>query len=371
MRIMHTADWHIGKQLNHYRLVDEQWDAFNQLKQIAQTEHVDAIVIAGDVYDRSLASEDTVKMVNEMMAELNLHLHYPLLVISGNHDSAERLGIGRQWFADKQFYLKTQLAEAFTPVVLADTQFFLLPYFTPHDAQLYFHDDTLKTMGQAMARITATMQKQFLPDKRHLLVAHFFASGEQTTSTEVGGLNAVPLPTMAMFDQVMLGHLHSARALLNDKIKYSGTLMPFTVNAVNQAKGVRIFDTNTGTNTFHTIQPLHRINVLTGSFADLIQQPPALPVDDFVAFQLTDQQPIPDLMNKLRQAYAKQRVLSVQRQNGLQSDLNQVEHTVDVQKLTPMELLDGFYHDVMQQPLTAVQRQLAQQCLDETLKEEK
>lgn len=371
MRFLHTADWHIGKQLHDYPLVTEQWDAFAQLVKIAQAQHVDAIVIAGDVYDRSMPSAQAVTMVNQMMRRLNLDLGYPLLVISGNHDSAERLGVGRSWFKDQHFYLNTQLSQAFTPVMIKDTQFFLLPYFTPHDARQYFHDDTLKTMAQAMQRIVAQMQAQFVDGAHHVLVSHFFASGSTRTAAEtaleVGGLAAVPLDIMDCFDYVALGHLHNYQALHYPRMRYSGSLLKFSVAEAPQQKGVWIVDTDPMQMHFEPLQPLNDIKVLTGSFAELTTQPPVLPNDAFVDIELTDQQPIPDLMNRLRQTFPHQRLVAVHRQHGLQK-LQPLDHHV-TQHLSPVALLAQFYDDVMQQPLTKAQQTLAIHSLEQMQKE--
>lgn len=372
MRFLHTADWHIGKQLHDYSLVKEQQDAFNKLVKIAQEQHVDAIVIAGDVYDRSVASATAVTMVNHMMRKLNLDLGYPLLVISGNHDSAERLGGGRLWFASHQFYLNTQLAQAFKPIIIKDTQFFLLPYFTLHDAKEYFHDDSLQTMCLAMQRIVAEMQQQFVNDKYHVLVAHFFANGSTHTASEttleVGGLEAVPLDLMKCFDYVALGHLHNYQALHYPHMRYSGSLLKFSVDEAHQQKGVWIVDTDAQTNNFIPITPLNDIYTLTGSFVELTSQPSTLPDEAFINIKLTDRQPIPDLMNRLRNHFNKQRILAVQRQNGLQ--MLHAPQQIKIQQLSPLALLSRFYNDVMQQDLTPIQQKLAKSGL-ETMQQEK
>ncbi len=123
MRFLHTADWHIGKKLAGFDLIEDQRAVFEQVKQIARDQAVDAIVVAGDLYDRALPSEAAVTTVNEMLVELNRDLALPVLAISGNHDSAVRLATGREWYQATQLYLNTQLSEAFTSVTIDDTQF--------------------------------------------------------------------------------------------------------------------------------------------------------------------------------------------------------------------------------------------------------
>jgi len=184
MRFLHTADWHIGKKLHGYDLLTEQRDAYRQIKAIAKAEKVDAVVIAGDLYDRALPSEEAVTALDDMLVDLNRQEHFPLLAISGNHDSGVRLGQGSDWFKSTAFYLNTRLEDAFTPVVMDGTQFFLLPYFEPFAARQYFEDDSLRTVAQAMQKVVAQMVAAFDPQLKHVLVAHFFAAGSTHTDSE-------------------------------------------------------------------------------------------------------------------------------------------------------------------------------------------
>lgn len=177
MKFLHTADWHIGKRLHEYPLVKEQHDALAQIAQIAQKEQVDAVVVAGDLYDRSLPSEEAVTLVNQALRDLNLTADLPLLVISGNHDSAVRLATGQEWFKQTKLYLHTRLSEAFTPIEFEDTQFFLLPYFELQEARNYFADESISDLTSAMKLVVAKLKTKFDPAKKQVLVAHFFAAG--------------------------------------------------------------------------------------------------------------------------------------------------------------------------------------------------
>lgn len=129
MKFLHTADWHIGKKLHGFDLLAEQREAFKQILAIAKEEQVDAVVIAGDLYDRSVPAVEAVEIFNEMMIQMNLKEHFPVLAISGNHDSSTRLETGGPWFNQTQFHLNTRLEQAFQPIEIDNTQFYLLPYF--------------------------------------------------------------------------------------------------------------------------------------------------------------------------------------------------------------------------------------------------
>lgn len=375
MRFLHTADWHIGKKLHGYDLIPEQEEAYQQIKAIALAEKVDAVVIAGDLYDRALPSEPAVTALTKMLADLNRHEHLPLLAISGNHDSAVRLGYGQEWFASTDFFLRTRLADALKPITLGETQFFLLPYFEPVQARQLFEDDQIKTVNQAMERLVAAMQTKFAAGKKHVLVAHFFAAGSQHTDSEtlvqVGGLNAVPVDMLAPFDYVALGHLHRKEALQNElTVKYSGSPLKFSTSEAADTKGVWIVDTATTpvTVTFKPLRPWHDLVVLEDSFTHLMDRERTYPVnkEDFIAINLTDTTPITNVMQRLKDRFP--RVIELNRVNQL--DVTPAELDVKQVQQDPLNLLTDFFEQVTQHPLTTQQQEWARQDLQNAEKEE-
>ncbi|MFD1432628.1 exonuclease SbcCD subunit D [Lacticaseibacillus yichunensis] len=366
MKIMHTADWHIGKKLNGFDLLEDQRAVFDELKSLAKQEHVDVIMLAGDVYDRALPSEEAVTLVDQMLFELNREMNLPLLVISGNHDSGVRLRTGREWFQSTGLYLNTRLEEAFSPVVLGDTQFFLLPFFQPVDARLYFKDETLTNIQKAIEPVVAKMQTLFDPTKRHVLIAHFFAAGSEHSDSEtlvnVGGLDAVPVTALAPFDYVALGHLHNKDAVRAEKIQYAGSLLKFSVSEAHQEKGVFILDTETMARRFVPLAPLHELQTLTGPFADFLHATPGeYDRDAYTAITLTDTAVIPNVMAQLREVFP--RVLTLARANGIEGEV--VSETTSV-KISPMAMLDTFFEQVTGDKLTPEQAEWAKQALAHT-----
>lgn len=372
MRFLHTADWHLGKSLNGFNLLDDQKATFKEIEQVAKAEQVDAIVIAGDLYDRSIPSEAAVHQLNRMLAQLNLSDRLPVLAISGNHDSATRLGTGADWFSFHQLYLNTDLAAAFTPVTLADTQFFLLPFFGIQEARNYFHDDKIRGVNTAMERIVTTMKEKFDPQKHHVLVAHFFAAGshhtaESETLVEVGGLSAVDTATLAPFDYVALGHLHNRNALHEDRIKYSGSPMKFSVSEADQEKGVWVVDTDPFAAKWVPLTPIHDIHCLKDSFANLVHDYAQYPRDDFYDVELTDLERIPDVMNKLREYYP--RIVSLHRTHRVRAVQN--SGSAKTRHRDPLEVLGAFFEQTMGTAMTSDQQRLAAETLAEIDRREK
>ena len=152
VRFLHTADWHIGKKLHGSDLLNDQKESINQIIEIAEKEKVEAIVIAGDLYDRAVPAVEAVELLNQKLIEINLEKKFPLLAISGNHDSASRLATGQPWYRLKNFQLHTKMTQAFEPIEFVDTQFFLLPYFEPMDASFYFQEE-IRTIQQAFEKV--------------------------------------------------------------------------------------------------------------------------------------------------------------------------------------------------------------------------
>ncbi|MTV82588.1 exonuclease SbcCD subunit D [Secundilactobacillus folii] len=370
MKLLHTADWHIGRRLHGFDLTDEQGNAFEQIEAIAKKEQVDGIIIAGDLYDRRLPAESSVAMVNQMLQRLNLTDHFPVYAISGNHDSATRLATGTPWFKQTDLFLHTALSQAFKPVELADTQIFLCPYFEPFDAQQYFDDDSLQHLDQAFARVVDEMKKAFDPSKKHLLAAHFFAAGSSTTDSEtnltVGGLAAVPTDLLADFDYVALGHLHGKNALHMRQARYSGSPVKFSLSEAAQEKGVWIVDTDQTPVklTFKTLTPIHDVKLLTDSFDHLIHSTddPAIDHDDYFGITLTDTQPIPNVMARLREVFPK--IVTLSRQDGFSTQVRyQGESGQQIRQKAPMTLLKDFYEQVAKEPLTPQQEKWAKTTL--------
>lgn len=372
MRFLHTGDWHIGKSLAGYSLLADQQATFQEIVEIAKRERVDAVVIAGDLYDRTIPSEAATRELMDELETLNIKEGQPLLAISGNHDSATRLGVGRQWFTSQDFYLNTDFSRAFQPITLKDTQFFLLPFFGLQEVRNYFADDQIRDINSAMQKIVEQMKTKFDPKRHHVLVAHFFAAGstrtaDSETMIEVGGLSAVDTSLLHDFDYVALGHLHNKNALNEERIKYSGSPMKFSVSEAQMEKGVWIVDTDPFNVRWVTIPPVHDIHILEESMQILTSDDFAsqYPKDDYYAIRLTDRQIIPDVMNRLREHYPQ--IISLGRKYGFDNPY-QKKHHLD-RKLAPDKLFANFFQQVMGITLNAEQQQIVEKTLEQTQKE--
>lgn len=365
MRFLHTADWHIGKRLHGFSLAEEQAAAFASLRAIAQAEKVDAIVLAGDLYDRSLPASESVVMLNQQLQMLNLTDELPILGISGNHDSAARLGSGAPWYQNHNFFLSTTIAESLTPLEYPEVQFYLLPYFEIFQVQQLFPEAKLPDLAAAFALLAEKMQASFNPQKKHVLVSHFFAAGASTSDSEtkvqVGGLQAIPVDQLEIFDYVALGHLHNPQALQHPRIRYSGSLLPFSLSETNQQKGVVLVDVTAAgvTCEFVPIEPLHPVVELTASFDDLrFNQEYLQHQEDFVGICLTDTKVIPNVMTELRKIYP--RLLKIERQQASGQQLPQVQ-THFIQG-NPLGVFAEYFQQVTTEKMTPQQEMILQKA---------
>ncbi|MDT2827960.1 MAG: exonuclease SbcCD subunit D [Enterococcus viikkiensis] len=372
MKVLHTADWHIGKKLHGYDLLSDQAYILDQILKIAKTEAVDAIIIAGDLYDRSVPSEDSVRLLNQTIAKWNLTEGFPLLAISGNHDSATRLATGAPWFNQANFHLHTRLQEAFTPIVMGNVQFYLLPYFEPVDARIYFEDSELRTIQAAMPKVIEEMKASFDPAMSQILVSHFFVAGSSKTDSEtkieVGGLDGINGRLLTDFDYVALGHLHGKDALKLENARYSGSPLKYSLSEKDQTKGVWIVDTETSAFTFHELTPLHEIQELQASFEELLD-----PVyygkverEDYLSILLADRAVIPNLMNQLRQVYP--RIIQVQRLNGYETAVENRLKAKSLKAYSPILLTEEFFTEVSQTELSPQQKQWVEEGLQVLIK---
>lgn len=374
MKFLHTADWHIGKKFYGFDLIEDQWFVFQKLVQIAVEEQVDAIVIAGDLYDRTVPSAEAVERFNQMMYELNIEKQFPILAITGNHDSHVRMETGSPWFKKNNFYLNTRLDQAFDPIEIKGVQFFLLPYFEPFQAREYFQDESIRTIEEAMGLVLAKMKEKMKKDCQQVLVAHFFAAGAQTTDSEtkvtVGGLDNVPVSLLADFDYVALGHLHTKNALQAENARYSGTLLKYSLSEKNQEKGVWIVELadHEVTYDFRSIAPLYDVLQVEGSFAELLEKTEKN--ENYVAVSLTDREIIPNAMAQLRSVFP--RIFQLERKMQTDHRLKEIEtFTVKRESLDPLQLFEQYFALQKGQPLSTRQKEWTQKVFSELKEEER
>lgn len=280
MKLLHTSDWHLGMAFRGRDIREDQEYFIEQIKDIISREQVEAVLLAGDVFDRSVASASAIALYDKAMTDICVTLGVPVLLVAGNHDGAERLASCSVLLQKAGLYIAGTLTGEVEPVSLGDTDFYLLPWFSLEKVRSLYRSqaDTLQTLEQAYELVCSRIRESFRPGRKHILVAHAFVINAETSvsdrSAEVGTAAAVSGDVFRDFDYVALGHIHRPQNL-RENIRYSGTPMPYSFGKEEQQeKSVTIIDTSV-TNMREEAKtipliPLHERITLKGTYEQLV-----------------------------------------------------------------------------------------------------
>lgn len=355
MRFLHSADWHLGRYLHGTSLLEDQAAVLDQFVELARTERVDAVVIAGDVYDRSVPPGDAVALLDNVLARLVVDSGIPVILIAGNHDSAQRIGFGGRILEKQRLILRGTLDDL-SPVVLTDAHgeiaFHALPYVEPIFARALPGGEHVTDHQSAMTHVVSLLRAQRLPGQRNILVAHAFVAGGSESDSErplsVGGSGMVAADTFDGFDFVALGHLHRPQTVGSDRIQYPGSLLKYSFNEVEHIKSVSLVEIGAdGKPDIRRIclTPRHDVRIVTGTLADLLGKPdPACSRDDYLCAHLTDADPVLEPMARLREVYPNMMELQFARTNaGTTAALGGGDH----RQRQPDDLFKAFYRAML------------------------
>ena len=387
MKFIHTADWHLGKLLKEHAMTeDQEWLLKNQFLPLVDEEKPDVILLAGDVYDRSYPPEDAVELFDTMTEEIVGKRHIPFIVISGNHDSAERLAVGSRLLQKQGLYIFGPLRRLH-PVYLTDewgeVAFFPLPYAEPARVRVMMNQmnlqggETIRSYEEAETTLSGMMLSQLPEEKKSLrkvAIAHAFAAGGESSSSErplsIGGYDQISDTVFAPYDYTALGHLHRPQKTRksSEKIQYSGSLMRYSFDEVNQRKGVivgHIDDTGHVQTTFHDMTPRYQVRKLQGAFDDLMSEKSEGSLD-YLQIILTDASPVLDAMPKLHQKYPH--ALGVEQNMGYKEDNG--ERQIELEEMTDQDIFKKFVHHFRQTDLTEEEEKLALSVWEDVYKKE-
>lgn len=312
MKLFHTSDWHLGRMLyGRSLLADQRWFLEQAFLPAVEREKPACVLLAGDIYDRQIASADAIRLFDETLSRL-VELGCKVCAISGNHDGADRIAILKSALRGSGVYLSTSLEDAFSPVLLEENgekaQIFLLPYFDSAQAREFLGDDALRGEGACMEKLIERLVLLFEPDAAHILVSHCFAAGASTSDSEsslfVGGSGEVPPALFQPFDYAALGHLHGPQRA-GEKGRYSGSPLKYSVDEEHQKKGFCLleWDGKAVTAGEVPVAPLRDVRRISGLFQDLLEQGEKEPCQDYVELVLEDKSPVFSAAERLRPCY--------------------------------------------------------------------
>ncbi|MDX9886869.1 exonuclease SbcCD subunit D [Thauera sp.] len=315
MRFLHSADWHLGRVYHGVSLLEDQAHVLQQFVRVAADTRPDAVLLAGDIYDRSVPPAEAVRLLDLVLSELILELKIPVVMIAGNHDGPDRLAFGSGLLQRAGLTVRGPVELDAAPLVLRDAHgevaVHALPYAEPALVRSACGDDTIADHHAALAAQTAAVRAAHVPGRRSVVVAHAFVQGGTESESErplsVGGTGAVGAGVFDGFDYVALGHLHRPQAMAGGRIQYSGSLLKYSFAEADHAKSVNLVEMDAeGNCTVERIAlvPRRDLRILEGELAALVAAAPADPArDDYVLARLTDHGALLDAMGKLRSAY--------------------------------------------------------------------
>ena len=366
MKLIHLSDLHIGKRVNEVSMIEDQEHILTAILQIIDAEQADAILIAGDVYDKSIPSIEAVALFDDFLCSLAKR-NLPVLIISGNHDSPERLAFGGRLFEHSGIHISPVYNGTVDTVKLSDefgeVVFWLMPFVKPAHVKRYFPDAGIESYTDALC--TAVEHMELDKTVRNVLLTHQFVTGASRCDSEeisVGGSDNVDASVFDDFDYVALGHIHGPQNVGSNRIRYCGTPLKYSFSEAAHYKSVTVVQLGQkGSLTLHTVPllPRHDMRELRGTFAELtdITRLSDVGSDDYIHIILTDEEDVTEAVGRLRKFYPNLMKLSY---DNTRTRISQfVGSAEDINRKSPLALFEELYEKQNNQPMSDVQRAFA------------
>ena len=350
MKIIHLSDLHLGKRVNEFSLLEDQEYILGIILEVIDEEKPDAVVIAGDVYDKSVPSAEAVTLFDEFLCRLSAGNHR-VFIISGNHDSPERLAFASRLIEKSGIYLSPVYSGKVEPIVLEDeygpAAFYLLPFIKPAHVRRFYPDEGIESYTDAMRCAISHMEV----DKgiRNVLVTHQFVTGAARSESEevsVGGTDNVDASVFDDFDYVALGHIHGPQNIGTERIRYCGTPLKYSFSEAKHTKSVTVVTLKEkGSLAVRKIPlvPKRDMREIRGSYREVTEKSfyEGTNQEDYLNIILTDEEDVLDAMSRLRVIYPN--VMKLDYDNRRTRSSRKVEAEEEAQNLSPLELFSRLY----------------------------
>lgn len=377
MKLIHLSDLHLGKRVGEVSMLEDQAYILDRVLDIVDGAGPDALLIAGDVYDKSVPSAEAVTLFDDFLCRL-ARRKLPVLVISGNHDSPERLAFGSRLMEGAGVHLSPVYDGNVKPITLTDkhgpVDFWLLPFLKPAHLRRFYPEETIDSYTDAVGAAIAHMNID--PSRRNVLLCHQFVTGAATCESEeliVGGTDNVDAAVFDGFDYVALGHLHGPQNVGSSRIRYCGTPLKYSFSEASQYKSVTVAELGEkGDLTLHTVPltPRHDMRVIQGTFAQLTAEnsDAAGEREDYLHIILTDEEDVPEALGRLRLVYPN--ILKLSYDNTRTRTSQSVDRAQRVAQKSPLELFEELYETQNNQPMSQEQRDFAQRLIEQLREED-
>ncbi|HHE0544673.1 TPA: exonuclease SbcCD subunit D [Vibrio parahaemolyticus] len=377
MKLIHTSDWHLGRQFHNVSLLEDQQAVLEQLIQYIENNPVDAVIVAGDVYDRSVPPTIAIELLNRVVKRICGELNTPMILISGNHDGAERLGFGSEQMKRSGLHIISNFEDMLTPVVIetkaaGHVAFYGMPYNDPEQVR-YIYKEPVSTHDEAHKLLAEKITEQFQSEHRNILISHCFVDGAIESESErplsIGGSDRVSHEHFLNFDYVALGHLHQPQKKGEEYIRYSGSLMKYSFGEQNQKKGFTLVEIGKdgfiGAEHIELTAP-HEMRIVEGELEQILEWGKTDPKnEDYLLVRLMDKHAILNPMEKLRTVYPN--VLHLEKPGmliGVEQEMAQAKlarSEIDMFKDFFAEAQDSELSNEQEQAISNIIKQLSQQ----------
>lgn len=377
MKFLHLSDLHIGKRVNEFSMLEDQEYILKKINNIIDDEKPEAVVIAGDVYDKSVPSAEAVQLFDDFLcglAQRKLHV----FVISGNHDSAERMAFGGRLMDVSGVHMSPVYNGKVEPIGVDDEfgkiNFWMLPFVKPANVRRYFEDAEIETYTDAVRVAVENMNVN--PDERNVIVTHQFVTGAEKCESEeisVGGTDNVDASVFDCFDYVALGHIHGPQNIKSERIRYCGTPLKYSFSEAKHEKSVTVVEIGEkGMLDVRTValEPMRDMREIKGAYNDIVLKDNYINTNrnDYMHITLTDEEDIPDAIGKLRVIYPN--IMKIDYDNKRTRNSAKLDIIENIEQRSPFDLFLEFYEKQNNQPMNDEQSDFVRTLIEE-IKESK
>lgn len=371
MKCIHLSDLHLGKRVNEYSMLEDQRHILRQILEITDREQPDAVIIAGDVYDKAIPPAEAVELFDDFLYELSLR-KLQVFVISGNHDSPERIAFGGRLMQGSGVHLSPVYDGKVEPVILEDAwgevAVYLLPFVKPAHVRRFFPEDEIESYTDALSVAIQAMNVK--ETRRNLLVTHQFVTGAVRSDSEyvsVGGSDNVDAAVFAPFDYVALGHIHGPQKMGRETVRYCGTPLKYSFSEASHQKSVTVVELQEkGTVILRTVElvPLRDLREICGTYMELTDRRRYVgtATEDYLHITLTDEEDIPDAIGKLRTVYPN--LMKLDYDNTRTRRTAEIAGAENVEQKKPLELFAELYERQNNRPMGEEQKRFAQELIE-------
>ena len=376
MRFLHLADLHIGKRVNGFSMIEDQKFVFEQVYNVIENEKIDGIIMAGDIYDKPVPSAEAVKLFDEMLTRL-VSINLPIFVISGNHDSAERIGFGSDILSAAKVYMSRVYNGNLQKIELEDDygkiNVYLLPFIKPATVKNIYKEAEIKDYDDALEYVLS--QEKIDETKRNVIVSHQFVTGAMRSESEevsVGGLDNVSVENYEAFDYVALGHIHRAQQMGRESARYAGTLLKYSFSEEKHNKSMTIVDLKEKGNIEIKeipVKQLHDLKTIKGKFSKITSEEfyKELKKEDYYRAVLTDEDDILNAIGKLKSIYPN--LMSMEYDNTRTRSYSVVDNVETGETKSPLDYFEEFFEKQNGRKMSEKQRNYLLEILGEAREE--